>query len=966
MEGGEGSRRRGRLKIVFTNAQSINNKINELRATVAVIEPDIVALTETWTSELIGDALLEIDGFEMVARDDRKDTENGRGGGILVYAKKELCVWRGETPPDFNQAVTITIKCGSEDVNIHVVYRSPNSKKENDASLTNWVKSMRGNNVMIGNFNFPDIDWVAGTAGSRGREFFEATSEAFFDQHVMEATHNSGNLLDLILCNREEIIKMVTAEGKIGKSDHELISFELWIDEKRDKSQRKSLNYKRANFTEMRTSIKNIDWKAVMQNMDTNESWVFIKNNITELIEKHIPVQKSRVKFEPPWMTKAVKKCIQEKKGAWLKWKKTKKEVDKEEYKRKEKETKKMIRNRKNEAEKNVMKFRKSNPKLFYSHINRARKTRSKIGPLRNNRNEIVVNPKEQATLMNEYFSSVFTRADDEPPTPRDRSTDVNQTLTDIRISTNDVKEAIEKLKDYSAPGLDNIPPKVIKELKEELSVPLTILFQKSMERGKVPDDWREANVTPLFKKGSKADPRNDRPVSLTNLIGKTMERVVKEALTKHIESNNLLSNSQHGFRSGRSTQTNLIEYLNVTTKWLDEGRNFDVLYCDFAKEFDKVCHKRLLVKLKEAGVDGKVLNWLQDWLKGRKQRVRIDDEFSEWIEVLSSVVQGSVLGGILFDIFIDDIDDATLEALVWKFADDTKAAKIIETEDDGKKMQDIVDSLAAWAERWGMAFNVKKCKVLHFGRTNPRFKYFMNGEEVETAKEEKDLGVYIEESLKPARQCAVAAKAANFTLGQIQRAFHYRKKEQIVPLYKTFVRPRLEHAVAAWSPWLESDIKSLEKIQERLIRMLSDVRGQTYEEKLKDAGLTTLKDRRARGDAIQTFKAIKGFNKVDTNKWFELIPESARPTRMTAIVENDGKVVKKEAVLAIERSRLEIRRNFYSVRAAKKWNELPETVKNRTSVNSFKNAYDKWANSEPPTEDDDSGRREMHELVIT
>ena len=147
---------------------------------------------------------------------------------------------------------------------------------------------------------------------------------------------------------------------------------------------------------------------------------------------------------------------------------------------------------------------------------------------------------------------------------------------------------------------------------------------------------------------------------------------------------------------------------------------------------------------------------------------------------------------------------------------------------------------------------------------------------------------------------------------------------------------------------------------------MLSDVRGQTYEEKLKDAGLTTLKDRRARGDAIQTFKAIKGFNKVDSNKWFELIPESARPTRMTAIVENDGKVVKKEAVLAIERSRLEIRHNFYSVRAAKKWNEQPETVKNRTSVNSFKNAYDKWANSEPPTEDDDSGRREMHELVIT
>ena len=172
------------------------------------------------------------------------------------------------------------------------------------------------------------------------------------------------------------------------------------------------------------------------------------------------------------------------------------------------------------------------------------------------------------------------------------------------------------------------------------------------------------------------------------------------------------------------------------------------------------------------------------------------------------------------------------------------------------------------------MAFNAKKCKVLHGGRTNPRYKYVMNGEELESVKEEKDLGVFIEDTMKPTKQCAAAAKAANFALGQLQRAFHYRKKSNLVPLYKTFVRPRLEHAVAAWSPWQESDIKCLEKIQERLIRMLSDVKGETYEEKLKDAGLTTLKERRSRGDAIQTFKVLKGFNKVSKENWFQEVPD--------------------------------------------------------------------------------------------
>ena len=177
------------------------------------------------------------------------------------------------------------------------------------------------------------------------------------------------------------------------------------------------------------------------------------------------------------------------------------------------------------------------------------------------------------------------------------------------------------------------------------------------------------------------------------------------------------------------------------------------------------------MVKLKEAGVDGKVLIWLEDWLKGLKQRV--EDEWSEWIEVLSSVVQGSVLDGILFDIFIDDIDDAALDALVWKLADDTKAAMIIESEEDGRRMQTIVDSLAAWDEKWGMAFNGAKCKVLHVGRTNPKYRYYLNGQEIEAVKEEKDLGVYIEDSQKPTKQCAAAAKAANFALGQLQRSFH-------------------------------------------------------------------------------------------------------------------------------------------------------------------------------------------------
>ena len=167
------------------------------------------------------------------------------------------------------------------------------------------------------------------------------------------------------------------------------------------------------------------------------------------------------------------------------------------------------------------------------------------------------------------------------------------------------------------------------------------------------------------------------------------------------------------------------------------------------------------------------------------------------------------------------------------------------------------------------MSFNVKKCKVMHFGRNNIRYEYTMNGCAIEEVKEEKDLGVWIEEDMRPSKQCKVAAQSANWALGQLSRAFHYRKASNIVPLYKTFIRPKLEHAVAAWSPWLEGDREVMEKVQKRMVKMISDKRGVSYEQQLESVGLMSLVERRERGDMIETFRTMKGFNRVDKSQWF-------------------------------------------------------------------------------------------------
>ena len=180
-----------------------------------------------------------------------------------------------------------------------------------------------------------------------------------------------------------------------------------------------------------------------------------------------------------------------------------------------------------------------------------------------------------------------------------------------------------------------------------------------------------------------------------------------------------------------------------------------------------------------------------------------------------------------------------------------------------------------------------------------------------------------------------------------MQRAFHFRTKSNVIPLYKTFIRPKMESSVAAWSPWTEADKKVLEKVQERMIRLLSDARGATYEEKLKDVGLTTLTERRERGDAIEAFKTLNGFNRVDKDKWFNIETGEQRPTRRNVVIDEEGEK-RRLNMLKVETARLEVRKNCFNIRAANTWNNIPDGVREKKTVNGFKAAYDKWKGGTP------------------
>ena len=554
-------------------------------------------------------------------------------------------------------------------------------------------------------------------------QFFNTTQELFLFQNVTLPTRvrqgQYPSVLDYIFTDEENLVDNLQYNAPLGKSDHVVLQWDLLLKVQYNVSSQQKLNYWKGNYAEISRGLRTVNWLEEFSNTSVEQMWTKLKTTVTCLEQQNVPKKAYKLtahsRGKKRWITKETINQIKKRDRAWKQYRQFPSGKNFAYYKQIRNSVVSMIR-----ADEEAYNFRilsgfKGKPKRFYGHMRRLRTVNDGVSALKQPSGELTTTDQEVADVLGTFFQSVFTKEGGLPRQSQDGDDDPVSKAVDLNIdcTAETVASKLQHLQPDKSAGPDGLHPMLLKNCAEAIAEPLSIIFRKSFETGEVPADWKTANIVPIYKSGPKTDPANYRPVSLTSVPCKIMESLVKEALLKHLNQHNMISEYQHGFTEGRSCLTNLLESLECWTKALDEGYGVDVLYLDYRKAFDSVPHNRLLQKLATYGICGRALNWISNFLRSRTTRVGVRGSFSVWFEVLSGVPRGSVYAP--FMLFVNELPSWIVNS-IRMFADDMKLWANIRTEEESLILQMDLDNLFAWTNDWLLRFNPQKCKVMHIG----------------------------------------------------------------------------------------------------------------------------------------------------------------------------------------------------------------------------------------------------------
>ena len=942
-----------------------------LLSRIAENKPDIIPLTEIKpkNGEVPDPDSLQINGYDLFVNESYTDPLTR---GVCVYVRNELqaSVIDPCEKTKFKDCVWLCIPQGNNKFTLFGnIYRSGTTEKARalDGDLHDTIRHLSLNkqydNIIItGDFNHRDVKWkehVADNPKSADEDFIECLNDCFLYQMVendTRITKDEKSLLDLILTNDTDTISNIEYNPHIGNSDHITLNFEvnLCVLEDPDNDQVR-YKYHKADVNKLK-HLFNIDWDTTLANKTPEEAYQIFCRHYNEALKQCVPKSGNKIKHilpnKPVWMSYNTVKLIKEKQSAWVRYMNTKHPNLWEVYKTARNRVSHAIMADRRRYERGIALEIRHNVKAFWKYVNKNKKLRKKIPNLLRKDKTLACTDKEKADALNSQFQSVFTQEDKNIPEFAQRT--IEKILTEIIITEEIIIKKLKNLRIDKSPGPDNIHPYILNNCASELSKPLKIIYMSTLQSGNLPSIWKQGLVSPLFKKGKKNLPSNYRPVCLTSIPCKILESIIVDAIQMHILENQLSNKKQHGFTKRRSTETNLLQAINIWLEALSHGIPVDVIYFDYEKAFDKVPHQRLLKQLESIGIKSQVLNWIRSFLSGRSQRVVVNGTHSNPVNVTSGVPQGSVLGPILFLLYIMNVTEH-VDKFMSLFADDSKLfAALLDHDRSTTELQEDINSLARWSNKMMMSFNTDKCHTLHLGRNNPicedptasyflpimenvsssqtSTSYDLKCYKLKAVEAEKDLGVIVDNRLTFNYHIDSKIAKANSMVGIIRRTFKYIDKDIFTRLYKAIVRPHVEYADIVWSPTTKLYQDKLEKLQRRATRLIPSLSHLSYCERLRELGLPTLKYRRLRSSLIFLYKYTHNLVDIDLDSNCPICP-NANPLQPSLNQSSRGHNLKFQI-----QHHLGAKQKFFTAKVLPIWNKLKSSTVNATSLNAFKN----------------------------
>ena len=928
------------FSVVHYNVQSALHKIDFLESELANF--DLISITETWFNQSISNADVNINGFRAPFRKDRL----GDGyGGVAVYIKNDIpCIRRTVLEILNIECVWVEIRLHGKRLLVGTYYRPPNS---DNAVLTNIENSIDlaidteiSDIIILGDFN---LDMNKPNTSNKINNICQQYN---LHQLIREPTHfteRSSSIIDLILVSDPRNLLLSGVGDPFLNQDIRyhcpIYAFYKFLKPHAKSIKRHIWMYKNGNYDNLKEKFRNSDWESFAhENIDNYAE--NITDHIMQLTSECVPNKYVNIRqTDPPWMHNELRKLMRKRKRAYDKAKQTKRTEHWNKYKTIRNDTTNLLRSSKQTYFDNLSEKLKTNNNLNSKDWWKTLKTfisnndKSPIPPLKDN-DTIYADDNEKANLLNAYFKTQSDLNDTNKEVPHINITNHNR-LSTIQTTPDEVKSIIDTLKTGKAAGPDNINNYILKTCARELSYPLSNLFNFSFSTSKVPKIWKQANVTPVFKKDDPTDCKNYRPISLLSTVGKVIEKIVHKHVFNFFKDNNVITSLQSGFVPGDSTVNQLVDIYNTFCKALDNGLEVRAIFCDISKAFDRVWHKGLLAKLKSVGITDSLLNWFQNYLRDRKQRVVLPGGLSEWENISAGVPQGSILGPLLFLVYINDIVQE-INSTIRLFADDTSLYIIVESpEEAANTLNQDLNRISAWAEKWLVSFNPQKTDSMILSRkTNKPIhpNILMNNQIIAEVNHHKHLGLIFETNGSWHEHIKLITAKAWQRVHVMRKLKSRLDRKALEIIYIAFIRPILEYADIVWCNLTKYEENELEKIQLEAARIVTGTTKLISLENLyKETGWETLNSRRQQHKLSLFYKMIHG-----------LVPPYLSLLLPPLVGENSRYPLRNSDHYQNIKSKSQLYYNSFLPSAIREWNSLDASVKSSQSVTSLKKSLSK------------------------